>query len=101
MLEDTDRVSVLRWLGLVEDSAPLVDSLVEIEKALTGLEPAEARYIACFAYILNRIARYDQEISDDESALIERLVAERSGLPLDRAALVVRIARTEGLRHGG
>jgi hypothetical protein len=95
-------VSLLSWLGLAEDQdAAAADSLSEIERALTELEPADARYVACFAYILHRIARADHEITDEESALIERLVAERGGLAPERASLVVRIAKTEGLRHGG
>jgi uncharacterized tellurite resistance protein B-like protein len=95
-------VSLLKWFGLADnDAGPPVDSLGEIERALTGLDPAEARYLACFAYILHRIARADHEITDDESVLIERMVAERSHLPPEQASLVVRIARAEGLRHGG
>jgi uncharacterized tellurite resistance protein B-like protein len=78
-----------------------VDSLGEIERALTELDPRDARYLACFAYLLHRVARADHEISAEESALIEALVASRGGLAPDRAALVVRIARTENLRHGG
>ena len=94
-------MSLLKWFGLAEEHDVPVDSLGEIERALTELDPTEARYLACFAYILHRIARADHDISDDESALIEKLVAERGGLPAERAALVVRIARTENLRHGG
>ncbi|HET7219430.1 MAG TPA: TerB family tellurite resistance protein [Vicinamibacterales bacterium] len=94
-------MSFLRWLGLEQPSAAPVDSVGEIERALTALDPSDARYLACFAYILHRVARADHHISDDESALIERLVAEHGGLAPDRAALVVRIARTEGLKHGG
>jgi uncharacterized tellurite resistance protein B-like protein len=94
-------VSFMKWFGLEEDAGTEVDSLGEIERALTELDPPEARHVACFAYILHRVARADHEISEDESALIEQLVATRGGLPSDRAALVVRIARSEHLRHGG
>lgn len=96
------RVSFFKWLGLSDSSSHAsVDSLREIEKALTDLDPAEARYLACFAYILGRIARADHHVSAHESSLIERLVAERGHLAPDRAALVTRIATAEGLRHGG
>jgi uncharacterized tellurite resistance protein B-like protein len=95
-------VSLFSWLGLADDpDRPQVDSLGEIEKALENLDPSEARYIACFAYILHRIARADHQITEDESRLIEQLVSERGGLPPDRAALVARIAGAQGLRHGG
>lgn len=95
-------MSLLKWFGLAEsEDAPRVDSLVEIERVLTGLSASEARYVACFAYILHRIARADHDISEDESVLIERLVAARGGLPAEQASVVARIARVEGLRHGG
>ena len=95
-------MSLLRWLGLDDGGeGNEVDSLGEIEKALTDLEPAQARYIAGFAYILSRVAGADHHISDDESAVMERLVAERGSLPGDQAALVVRIAKTQTARHRG
>jgi uncharacterized tellurite resistance protein B-like protein len=95
-------MSLLRWLGLDDSGdANEVDSLGEIEKALTDLEPGQARYIAGFAYILSRVAGADHHISDDESAVMEQLVAERVSLPNDQAALVVRIAKTQTTRHGG
>ena len=94
-------MSLLKWFGLAKDDETPVDSLGEIERALTELEPQEARYLACFAYILHRVARADHDISDEESALIERLLAARGGLSPERASLVVRIAREEHLRHGG
>jgi uncharacterized tellurite resistance protein B-like protein len=96
-------VSLLRWLGLADEadgSAP-VDSLGEIEKALSHMDPSQARYLAAFAYILGRVARADHEITDKESVLIERFVAERGHLTPEQSALVVRIAKVEGLRHGG
>jgi uncharacterized tellurite resistance protein B-like protein len=94
-------VSLLKWFGLAEEPEVPVDSLGEIERALTALDPAEARYLAAFAYILHRVARADHEISDDESRLIEQLVSSRAGLAAGQAALVVRIARSENLKHGG
>jgi uncharacterized tellurite resistance protein B-like protein len=94
-------VSLLRFFGLTDADDARVDSVGEIERTLSGLDPRDARYLACFAYILHRIARADHETTEDESAMIERLVAERGGIPPDRARLVAQIARTQGLRHGG
>jgi uncharacterized tellurite resistance protein B-like protein len=95
-------MSILRWLGFDEEpDQPHVDSLGEIEKALTHLDPGRARYIAGFAYILGRVARADHEISDAESALMTKLVAENGRMSEDQAALVVRIATAQTLRHGG
>ena len=95
-------MSLLKWFGLADaaDTAPH-DSVGEIERALTELDPREARYLACFAYILHRVASADHDISADESVLIEALVASHAGLAADRAALVARIARTQHLHHGG
>ena len=94
-------MSILKWLGLSDDAASTVDSVAEIERALTELDPADARYLACFAFILHRVARADHVITDDEAMLIQRLVAAHGGLSPERAALVARIAQTEHLRHGG
>ena len=94
-------MSILRWLGLEADDAAPLDSIGEVEKALSGMPPAQARYLACYAYILSRVARADHDVGDAESRLMEEIVAERGGLPLEQAALVVRIATSEGLRHGG
>lgn len=99
----TTDMSLFRWLGLEgeADEHPPVDSLAEIEKALTHLEPAHARYVAGFAYILGRVARADHQVSDGESAAMTRLVAENGGMTPDDASLVVRIATAQTLRHGG
>ncbi|HEY7499573.1 MAG TPA: TerB family tellurite resistance protein [Vicinamibacterales bacterium] len=94
-------MSLLKFFGLTDDQGANVDSLGEIERVLAEIEPRDARYLACFAYILHRIARADHEVTEEESSLIERLVADRGGLSAERAHLVARIARTEGLRHGG
>ena len=84
-------MSILRWLGLESDSEPAaVDSLGEIEKALTGLEPGQARYVAGFAYILGRVARADHEVSDAESTLMAKLVSEHGQLPDDYFTSYVR-----------
>jgi len=95
-------VSIRRWLGLTDQpSAPSVDSLVEIERALENLDPARARYLACFAYILSRAARADHAISDVESRVMETIVTERGGIPLEQARVILKIAQTTGLRAGG
>ena len=94
-------MSLLKWLGLADEASPTVDSVGEIERPLTEMDPSDARYLACFAYILHRIARADHVITEAEGELIQQMVAEKGGLPSERAALVARLAQTEGLRHGG
>lgn len=95
-------MSLRSWLGLAaRDDEPAVDSLAEIETALQNLAPGQARVLAGFAYILSRVARADQRVSDEESAFMARLVAERGGIPDEQARLVVRIATAQAWRHGG
>ena len=95
-------MSLRRWLGLSDDIADAgLSGVDEIERALEALEPERARYIACFAYILGRVARADHRVSAEESAEMERIVVERTGIPEAQAALAVRIATSHGMRHGG
>jgi uncharacterized tellurite resistance protein B-like protein len=57
---------------------PKFDSLEDIEAALTGLDPARRRYVACFTYILTRSARADHQVTDVEAHEMERLVADQA-----------------------
>ena len=101
-MRHTDGMSILQWLGLERGAAAApVDSVSAVEKALAGMEPARARYLACFAYILSRVARADSDVAEAELRLMERIVSDRGGLPIEQAALVMQIATREGLRHGG
>ena len=90
-----------RLLGLTDDDRDQRGGLEEIEQALSDLDPDRARFIACFAYILGRVARADHQITPDESAGMERMVGERAGLSPTQAGLVVKIATAHGVRHGG
>jgi uncharacterized tellurite resistance protein B-like protein len=95
-------MSLRRWLGFPEDTPePGIAGLEQIERALDDLEPGRARFVACFAYILSRVARADHHVSAAESAEMERIIAGHSALPPAQAAIVVRIATAEGIRHGG
>jgi uncharacterized tellurite resistance protein B-like protein len=95
-------MSIWKWLGLsAAAGADEDDGLSEIEKALSGMPPERARYIACFAYILTRGARADHHVSDDEMRSMERLVSERGGITAEDARLVVHIARAYSRKSGG
>ena len=83
-------------IAAVED-----DALREIEQQLEVLEPARARFVALFAYLLGRVARADHEVSDDEARTMERLVEARGALPSGQAKVAVQLATSHGLRFGG
>jgi uncharacterized tellurite resistance protein B-like protein len=95
-------MSLRHWLGLSDEAADQsLSGLDEIERALDGLDSDRARYIACFAYILGRVARADHQVTADEAAEMERLIEQRASLPAPQAALAVQIATAHGVRHGG
>jgi uncharacterized tellurite resistance protein B-like protein len=86
--------SLSAWLGFDESAqadepAPL-RTLVD---ALDRLEPARARYLARFAYLLGRVARADEHISPEETSAMEALLVEHGELSTDQATLVVSVAK--------
>jgi uncharacterized tellurite resistance protein B-like protein len=72
-----------------------------IAAELDRLPPDEARRLAAFAYVLARVARADLDVSAEEVAAMERLVAEQGGLGAAQAALVVQMAKTQATAFGG
>ena len=93
--------AIRAWLGVdtpgKQEFAPLRDTL----EALDHLEPARARHLAAFAYLLGRVARADQHVSPEETAVMEALVREQGGLSQDQAMVVVQLAKTSNLLFGG
>ena len=95
-------MALWKWLGLDKEAGtPEFDSLVEIERALPGVERSRRQYVACFAYILARSARADHEVTEKEAGTMERLVGEHARIPADQAAEAVRLAGIQGRRSGG
>lgn len=94
-------------LPIGDDAAPLPDSAAETATArrivarLEAMPAAEARYLACFAYVMSRAAHADFEISPDETALMERFAVEFGGLDPAQAVLVVEMAKFQARFHGG
>ncbi|MEO1087914.1 MAG: TerB family tellurite resistance protein, partial [Acidobacteriota bacterium] len=76
-------------------------SVRRIVAKLEDLEPERARRIAAFAYLLGRVAHADLDISDEETAAMEKLVREVGQLPDDQALLVVEIAKMQNRLFGG
>jgi uncharacterized tellurite resistance protein B-like protein len=97
-------MSLWKWLGIGGDEqprAPEFDSLEAIESSLLAVDRSRRRYVACFAYILARSARADQQITDEEAAAMERLLREHAGIPADQAAQAIHLASVQGRRSGG
>ena len=93
--------SIQGWLGITEASAaPEPAPLRDLVNALDRLEPARAQYLARFAYLLGRVARADEHITDEETKTMERLLTEHGGLPAEQAMLVVSLAKTTNMMFG-
>ncbi len=94
-------------LPVGDAAAPLPDSAAETATArrivarLEALPPEEARFLACFAYVMSRTANADFNISDEETALMERFSIEHGGLDHAQAVLVVEMAKIQARVNGG
>ena len=102
-----DRGQVDPRLPVGDDAAPLPDSAAETATArrivarLEALPPAEARFLACFAYVMSRAANADLDISAEETALMEQFSVQYGGLDSAQAVLVVEMAKIQARSHGG
>jgi uncharacterized tellurite resistance protein B-like protein len=77
------------------------ESLEAIAAPLAQLPPAEARYVAAFAYLLSRVAHADHDLSDAERLAMEQIIVDRAGLPAEQAALVVGLATDQTMKVRG
>ena len=94
--------SLRSWLGVdaperAQDLAPLRETL----DALDHMEPARARFLAAFAYLLGRVAHADQHVSPEETRAMEALVRQEGHLSEDQAMVVTQLAKTSNLLFGG
>jgi uncharacterized tellurite resistance protein B-like protein len=71
-----------------------------IAAKLSAYPPQQARYLAAYAYLLNRAATADLATSDLEAAEMARLIAEAGGLAHADAELVMDVARTLQSEYG-
>ena len=100
-------MSILKFLGLENKktadrgASADTDTVRKITESLDRLEPERARYIAAFAYILQRVAHADLHISQEETREMERILKKQGGLPEEQAILVVQLAKTQQLLFGG
>jgi len=88
-------------IGKGHSATEETESIRKIVKELDTFEPVQAKFIACFAYLLSRIAGADQFISPEETHMMEIIVMERTGLPNEQANVVVQMAKSQNLLFGG
>lgn len=72
----------------------------DILKELRTMQPAEARFLAAFAYTLSRAARADLDISESETHAMEGTIARFGKLDSERARLVTRMVKERSLLFG-
>jgi uncharacterized tellurite resistance protein B-like protein len=89
------------WMGVDRPDEREFAPLRETLEALDHLEPARARFLAAFAYLLGRVAGADQNVSPEETRTMEALVREQGQLSADQAMVVVQLAKTSNLLFGG
>jgi len=90
-----------RSKGSESYSGSEAETINKISRALEALDPARARHIAAFAFILSRVAHADSHVSEEETREMEQRVMQWGNLPKPQAALVVQIARHQNLLFGG
>lgn len=93
--------SLRAWLGVGADERREFAPLRETLEALDHLDAGRARYLAAFAYLLGRVAHADQQVSPEETGVMEALVREHGQLSQDQAMIVVQLAKTSNLLFGG
>lgn len=81
-------------------TATETDTVRKIIGALDRMEPARAKFLAAFAYLLSRAARADLEISPEETGVMEGIVMRQGGLPADQAVFVIQLAKTQNILFG-
>lgn len=93
--------SIRAWLGLDRPETPEQAPLRDVLDALDHLEPARARYLAAFAFLLGRVAHADQHVSPQETRAMETALIEHGQLTEAQALLAVQLAKTSNLLFGG
>jgi len=85
----------------VPDSAAETATVRRIVARLDALPHEEARYLACFAYVMSRAANADFDISAEETAVMEQFAVKSGGLDEAQSVLVVEMAKLQARSQGG
>ncbi|MGQ0734638.1 MAG: TerB family tellurite resistance protein [Acidobacteriota bacterium] len=90
------------WLRVNEpDGSDQHRALRDLLDALDRMEPARARYLAQFAYLLGRVAHADQHVTPEETRTMEAIVQREGHLAADQAVLIIGLAQTSNRLFGG
>jgi uncharacterized tellurite resistance protein B-like protein len=76
------------------------DTVRRIVARLESLPPERARLLASMAYVLARAAYADFEVSDVETAAMERILVADAGIDEAQAVLVVEMAKLQARTYG-
>lgn len=76
------------------------ETIRKITQALDKMDPARAKFLAGFAYMLGRVARSDMRISLVETRSMEEILMARGGLPEEQAIVVIQMAKTQNILFG-
>ncbi len=90
---------ILNWLGLggpEEDEAGTIRRIGSALEDLRKKDPAEANRLACFAYLLARVALADHILEPAEVEQMRKVLARHSELKAEQIELVVEVSSTEG-----
>jgi uncharacterized tellurite resistance protein B-like protein len=88
-------MSLMDWLGIgpARKRDPEAEVVHRISQQLDTMDPAEARHLSLFAFLLARVAYADLVVHPSEVEAMERIVTTHGKLSSSQAALVVEIAR--------
>jgi uncharacterized tellurite resistance protein B-like protein len=93
---------LLSWLGVgAARDGQEPTPLRELVETLDRLDPARARHLARFAYLLGRVAHADRNVSAEETRAMEEMLQREGGLTPDQATVVVGLAKNSNLLFGG
>jgi len=84
----------------VAGSAAETATARQIVARLDAMPPTDARYLACFAYVMSRAAQADLSISPEETALMEQFAVQYGGLDESQAVLVVGMTKLQASIEG-
>lgn len=92
--------SLLRGATGTETPTGDTDSVRKIARLLEGVDPARARFLGAFAYLLARVAHADFHVSEAELTKMRAILVKQGGLPAEQAEAVAELARDQSVHEG-